>query len=239
MWNERRLWNTRVCCVSPPSSSDSVGVAYPHHANHARPAGGIGSDVFCSRSHLAPTAGASACWFRGLFSETRREESFQLSLTVIRNPWALRESIPGSRLGVRNCAAGCLLPRSRNELTQCRCRDIVNVPKCRCDLLQLIGRHLVLFEVHLPLAHRPPDSRDALGGDLRGQRECLATSERVVESSDLRICVPSTTATAMHESVSASTAISTEEVWPTRMRRSARTIGATNKLSIMASASGI
>jgi hypothetical protein len=59
-------------------------------------------------------------------------------------------------------------PRSRNELTQCLRRDIIDVPKCGRDLLDLIGRHLVLFEAQLPFAHGSPDSRDALGGDVRG-----------------------------------------------------------------------
>ena len=55
----------------------------------------------------------------------------------------------------------------------------------------------------------------------------------------LTICVPSATATPMHNTASATTATSTEEILPTRSRLSARTSGATNKLSIMASARGI
>ena len=43
----------------------------------------------------------------------------------------------------------------------------------------------------------------------------------------------------MHDTMSATTAMSTEGVLPTRIRLSARTKGATNKLSMMASASGI
>jgi hypothetical protein len=60
-------------------------------------------------------------------------------------------------------------PRSRYELTQRLRRNIINVPKCGRDFPDLIGRHLVLFEAHLPFAHGSPDSRDALGGCLSGR----------------------------------------------------------------------
>ena len=51
--------------------------------------------------------------------------------------------------------------------------------------------------------------------------------------------MPSAAATPTHNTVSAATATSTEEALPIRSRRSARISGATNKLSMMASASGI
>src|SRR5208283_3205630 len=54
-----------------------------------------------------------------------------------------------------------------------------------------------------------------------------------------RTCVPSAAATAMQAMESATTAISTEEILPTRNRLSARTTGATKKLSMIASTSGI
>ncbi len=54
-----------------------------------------------------------------------------------------------------------------------------------------------------------------------------------------RTCVPSAAATPMHDTPNATTATSTEEVLPTRSRLSARTSGVTNKLSMIASASGI
>ena len=53
------------------------------------------------------------------------------------------------------------------------------------------------------------------------------------------ICVPSAAATPMHNTASATTATSTEEILPTRNRLNARTTGATNKLTMIASASGI
>src|ERR1700692_4532154 len=57
---------------------------------------------------------------------------------------------------------GCILDsaasgRSRYQLTQWPRREIVNVPKCRCDPLDLMGRYLVLFEVHLPFAQDRPN----------------------------------------------------------------------------------
>ncbi len=57
-------------------------------------------------------------------------------------------------------------------------------------------------------------------------------------SARCRVCIPSTTATAMHDTVSVRTAMSTEGMWPTPIRRSALTTGATRRLSIMASARG-
>jgi hypothetical protein len=56
--------------------------------------------------------------------------------------------------------------RSRNQLTQRRCRNIVYVPKRWCDLLDLLGRHLVLFEMRLPLTDGFPNFGDALGRTL-------------------------------------------------------------------------
>src|SRR5215472_18417868 len=47
-----------------------------------------------------------------------------------------------------------------------------------------MGRYLVLFEVHLPIAYDPPDPCDALGGGLRGQGEHLATGKSIVERGD-------------------------------------------------------
>ena len=47
--------------------------------------------------------------------------------------------------------------------------------------LDLIGRYLVLFEVHLAFAYDPPNFRDAVGGSLRGQCERLAAGKSVVE----------------------------------------------------------
>lgn len=59
------------------------------------------------------------------------------------------------------------LRHSRNELTQRRCRYVVNVSKRRSNFFDLIRRHFVLLEVHFPFAHSPPDFRDALGGSIR------------------------------------------------------------------------
>lgn len=47
----------------------------------------------------------------------------------------------------------CPLRKSRDELAQCWCGDFVNVPKRWRDPLDLIRRHVVLFEVHFPFAH--------------------------------------------------------------------------------------
>src|SRR5450631_1890163 len=74
--------------------------------------------------------------------------------------------------------------RSRYQPPQWPRREIVNVPKCRCDPLDLMGRHLVLFEVHLPFAQDRPNLGDALGGGLRGQGEHLATGKSIVQGCD-------------------------------------------------------
>src|SRR5690349_1157048 len=76
--------------------------------------------------------------------------------------------------------------RSRYQLAQRRRREIVDVPECRCDLLDLLGWHLVLLEKNAPFAYHLPDPRDALRRRLRGQGERLAAGKGVVEG-----CQPS------------------------------------------------